>query len=617
MFEKEDNLTMEQTKCNGKNFQAHINLKIKNNNFSKNGQLKLEKILSSKFNCFDLNSEEQENNSFGNLMKIKAKSTLKDQKEKEILKNLHFDEIKDEISNRKKFKSIVLTVNDKPKNEITLINNYRINPSSFFNNRMFLPTSDIHSYLTQKFINYDKNTIFYNIKQSSNNHDITHKQKFYKHKIHKKLLSKHFLKNNKEKNLFFTKTRNSSVILIPKTKKIFIDIKNTKTNDVKAVFIQKQIKTKEIVKQQPPIDNLKHSRIYHKKTRSIVFKNKKHSTEPDMPEIFYYDLGTPVDLENFKKTLNIADIDFYELPKNPVKIKEASFSHVFKVNMGNNTLFLPTENYLILKIIDFNDFYTEANFVKEVFTLKTLERYGYTCKFNYSCIATGDVSQDYISALNSYKSCSEAITPFLQSKSKRYGCVFMENGGEDLETFNFKNFEESHYFMTTLIKMMINLQNELKYEHRDLHWGNVLINRKDSTEKNNCVVNDYDQIQKNTKLDINLIDFSLSRFSDNNFLVYTDFENKKHNWIFEGDASEDNQFEVYRSMKTHTKSWADFNEYNNVLWIKYLIEKVYGKTQTLNNNACIFYKKAIENLKDIKTLEELLKYFIDNKDKHN
>ena len=113
MSEKENNLTIKQVNCNDKDFQAHVNFQLKNNKFSKSGQLKLEKILSSKFDCFDSYSKDQEVKSFGNLMKIKAKSTLKNQNEKDMLKNLHFKEIKDEISYRKKFKSIVLNVNNK------------------------------------------------------------------------------------------------------------------------------------------------------------------------------------------------------------------------------------------------------------------------------------------------------------------------------------------------------------------------------------------------------------------------------------------------------------------------------------------------------------------------
>ena len=63
-------------------------------------------------------------------------------------------------------------------------------------------------------------------------------------------------------------------------------------------------------------------------------------------------------------------------------------------------------------------------------------------------------------------------------QSDQYFIVFEFNdGGVDLERFQFNSMEEA---LSVLQQVAISLsvaEESLMFEHRDLHWGNVLIKR--------------------------------------------------------------------------------------------------------------------------------------------
>lgn len=109
-----------------------------------------------------------------------------------------------------------------------------------------------------------------------------------------------------------------------------------------------------------------------------------------------------------------------------------------------------------------------------------------------------------------------------------------------------------------------------------------------------------------------MIDFSLSRFQTEKYLIYTDFSEKIFDWLFEGDASEDSQYEVYRAMRAATKDWKDFNEINNVIWVRHLFEKVKSKVyEFANDKTNEFFVKLFEFMNKTKVTEEIL-IFIQN-----
>lgn len=88
-------------------------------------------------------------------------------------------------------------------------------------------------------------------------------------------------------------------------------------------------------------------------------------------------------------------------------------------------------------------------------------------------------------------------------------------------------------------------ESELGFEHRDLHWGNILVT---SVEKKKSVIyNLNDQIFEipTRGVEVAIIDFTLSRIEYDSVVMFNDLAIDDE--LFTGDG--DYQFEVYRMMK--------------------------------------------------------------------
>lgn len=151
---------------------------------------------------------------------------------------------------------------------------------------------------------------------------------------------------------------------------------------------------------------------------------------------------------------------------------------------------------------------------------------------------------------------------------------FME-GGEDLEHFQFKSMTEALSVLQQVALALSVAENVLMFEHRDLHWGNILIKR--TTRKNlHYKFFGGDISIRTCGLFVSMIDFTLSRLTKGTSIeqcckighpfecnetsrlvlisldgltVYCDLA--KDPAIFKGKG--DYQFQVYRQMKKHNR----------------------------------------------------------------
>ncbi|CAH8605168.1 unnamed protein product [Heterobilharzia americana] len=150
---------------------------------------------------------------------------------------------------------------------------------------------------------------------------------------------------------------------------------------------------------------------------------------------------------------------------------------------------------------------------------------------------------------------------------------------------------------------------ELKFEHRDLHWGNVLISQSllsttstlssssssildnsiensckycSSLEKGDACKEEYNKFVKfrlNGKefkvakfgVTVYLIDFTMSRLEQDNGLVYVDLSCDPTLFQSKGDY----QFDIYRFMRSENRNdWKTFTPKTNVMWFHYLTTKL-------------------------------------------
>ncbi|KAL7346096.1 haspin Ser/Thr kinase [Encephalitozoon intestinalis] len=237
-------------------------------------------------------------------------------------------------------------------------------------------------------------------------------------------------------------------------------------------------------------------------------------------------------------------ISFDRMPKNVRKIGEATFSEVFSDGL---------KVYKIVPLGDTDDETSLESFLKESAIFKTISSEDGVCRLKDVFLVEGKYPEEYLKAWDDYGE-EENERPSKYSDSQKYGVIVMEDGGESLESTKFQGAEEMDRFIRRVIEILANLEEKYEFEHRDLHWGNILI-KEDR---------------------ISLIDFSLSRLKDGDSVIFSNLNDKQ--WLFEGDEAFDIQFKVYKDMlKLCSGCWSRFTPQSNALWIRYLVEKTFGK----------------------------------------
>lgn len=113
-------------------------------------------------------------------------------------------------------------------------------------------------------------------------------------------------------------------------------------------------------------------------------------------------------------------------------------------------------------------------------------------------------------------------------------------------------------------------ETQFQFEHRDLHWGNVLV--APTTERTITFHLNGKQIEVPTHgIKATIIDYTLSRIVYKSSCLFQDLAADPE--LFE--ALGDYQYDVYRLMRDKTKNaWAVFEPYTNVLWLHYIIDKI-------------------------------------------
>lgn len=113
-------------------------------------------------------------------------------------------------------------------------------------------------------------------------------------------------------------------------------------------------------------------------------------------------------------------------------------------------------------------------------------------------------------------------------------------------------------------------EQKFQFEHRDLHWGNVLI--LPTAEKFITFIVGGKSINIATHgVRATIIDYTLSRIVYKSTCLYQDLAADP--MLFEADG--DYQFQIYRLMQKETKNcWERYEPFTNVLWLHYLIDKM-------------------------------------------
>jgi len=95
--------------------------------------------------------------------------------------------------------------------------------------------------------------------------------------------------------------------------------------------------------------------------------------------------------------------------------------------------------------------------------------------------------------------------------SDQFFIVFeFSNGGRDLESFEFEALSEAWSVLRQTALGLAVAENALEFEHRDLHWGNVLICRTGDEFVESALLGEKTMVESHG-VRVSLIDFTLSR----------------------------------------------------------------------------------------------------------
>jgi len=144
------------------------------------------------------------------------------------------------------------------------------------------------------------------------------------------------------------------------------------------------------------------------------------------------------------------------------------------------------------------------------------------------------------------------------------------NGGKDLEAFVFNNAEEAQsVFLQTALTLAV-AERKFEFEHRDLHWGNLLI--RPTTEKYAEFHVDGKVVKLLTHgVKATIIDYSLSRMVYDGAVLYDNLARDEE--LFQ--SSGDYQFDIYRLMRKRVENdFERYEPYTNLLWLHYMVDKL-------------------------------------------
>ncbi|VFQ83499.1 unnamed protein product [Cuscuta campestris] len=186
-----------------------------------------------------------------------------------------------------------------------------------------------------------------------------------------------------------------------------------------------------------------------------------------------------------------------------------------------------------------------------------------------------------------------------------YVIFVQEHGGKDLESFVLLNYDEARSLLVQVTLALAVAEAAYEFEHRDLHWGNILLTRKGSSTVEFYL--EGRQIHVRTfGLLISIIDFTLSRINTGEDVLFLDLSSDPE--LFEGPKG-DKQSETYRKMREVTgEYWEGSFPKTNVLWVQYLIDVLLLKKS---------YARSTKDERELRSLRKRLSSYGSAKEASN
>lgn len=140
---------------------------------------------------------------------------------------------------------------------------------------------------------------------------------------------------------------------------------------------------------------------------------------------------------------------------------------------------------------------------------------------------------------------SENDSPVIFDEEQIYIVLELSNGGKDLEAFIFNDALQAFSTFKQTVCALAVAENALQFEHRDLHWGNVLISKVNDDKCSTFTLNGRKIVLPTDGVEVSIIDFTMSRITYDGANVFNDLALDSDIFSTNGDY----QFEIYRMMQ--------------------------------------------------------------------
>ncbi|XP_018551377.1 LOW QUALITY PROTEIN: uncharacterized protein haspin [Lates calcarifer] len=269
--------------------------------------------------------------------------------------------------------------------------------------------------------------------------------------------------------------------------------------------------------------------------------------------------------------------------KRCVKIGEGTFGEVFSTtNASGDTVALkiiPVEGSEKVNGENqktFGEILHEIIISKELSSLKEKEQnqtHSFIGLNDLHCVR-GCYPTDFLNAWDTFdqKKGSENDRPDFFEKDQLFIILEFEFGGIDLENSNgtLASLGVAKSILHQVTAALAVAERSFNFEHRDLHWGNVLV-KTTKQKKGSFLLNGTTHSLETRGVLVRIIDYSLSRLEIDDLTVSCDISNDEELFMGQGDY----QFDIYRLMRQENgNNWSDFHPHTNVLWLHYLCSKL-------------------------------------------
>ena len=260
---------------------------------------------------------------------------------------------------------------------------------------------------------------------------------------------------------------------------------------------------------------------------------------------------------------------------------------------------------------------------------------GFT-NFREICVLQGRPGDAFAAAWSSWNNSQESkgkeVSVFPDpskkasySEDQLWAVIEMQDAGTDLENTKVANVWLAWDIFWGVVLALGKGEEAARFEHRDLHMGNICVSGLNNAA--NCREADYVPTTSNKKLDFTgiettLIDYTISRaemsiLEDEEDVAYLDLERDLA--LFEGDAEEEYQYEIYRYMRSAMylgeplgdlwerwdeaeesgRTWKGYHPQTNLVWLHFVLHKLAEQIEWPSSG------KRIQDVETAQRAEEL------------